>query len=753
MHIQSSKHISRALRCLWIVLVSMASGLGTSQTAPDWLWITRHSDTMVSAAIHPSGQKFYTYGVDGLTKCWDTATGQVIWQTPSGLATLTLSSDGSLLILTDGRIRIYDTATNTLLHTRFSIARTSAFSPTENIYAAGSSNGRVQVFDGTTRFLLYTLVPPSSDQHTTGLAFSPDGRYLAIAGSTNGVVVWNLQTRTIDRTIPVSQANSLSYSPDGRLLAIGRVAGPISIYSFDTSSTVRQLAHGVHQVAFQGDGTLISAGTGLKRWDVSTGAVLQDQPTSYFITDCSISPLSGRLLAVGYGASVRTYNVSNFALEGTFEEHSRKVLTTDMFDGKVLFGSQDHSIRVWDLLSQQQVSSFSGFGAPIYNARIAPDRSYIAVSAGANVHLLDSTTGLILHTFPGIWSAYALAISPDGSKLARNDQDRVKVYDVASKAMLFQFGSTETVFNAAFTYDSKYLITSGNQVLPLEARVHETSTGHLLHTFAGPAIVVASSPVAPIVATVSNYRIKLYNVVSGQLLLEIPISVSSPCLAFSSDGRTLAVAGSNADSSPSMFFFDVATGGQVGAVSDLVAPEDLRFSDNDSLIAVAGYSYGVIRNPLLFELEPSSYAVIRGQRTAGDVQSLVTRDDGDALTVRLDTRTRGLVRADVEMSSASPVQTPRSLEVTLRAKATLAGLTGKLQMFDFSTQQWSTQGTVSWPLGLGYTERTVTMTGTAARFVSGDGVVKARLQVTSLGGSAAQVRVCSLDWIHWKGSR
>lgn len=415
MNCHSLMQHSAARKLVAVVLVALASVLGVSQSPPDWLWITRHSDTMLSAAMHPSGQKFYTCGVDGFTKCWDTATGQVSWQTPSALATLTLSPDGSLLIITDGRIRIYDTATNTLLHTRLSSARTSAFSPTENLYAAGLSNGNIQVFDGTTRFLLYTLVGPSSDQHWTGLAFSPDGRYLAIAGSTNGVVIWNLQTRTIDRTIPIPQATSLAYSPNGSLLAIGRVDQPISIYSFDTSSTVRQLTHGgfTHQIDFQSDGTLISAGTGLKRWDTSTGALIQDQATSTRITDFSISSQTGQLLSVAYSAKIRTYNVSNFALEDTFEEHSRKVLTSDIFDGKVLFGSQDHSVRVWDLLSQQQVSSFSGFGAPIYNARIAPDRSYIAVSAGANVHLLDSTTGLVLHTFTGINNAYALAISPD----------------------------------------------------------------------------------------------------------------------------------------------------------------------------------------------------------------------------------------------------------------------------------------------------------------------------------------------------
>jgi WD40 repeat protein len=150
------------------------------------------------------------------------------------------------------------------------------FSPDGETLAAGHFDGIVnlwQVADGT---LLHTLEPEKGYQGVVGLAFSPDGRLLAIGareGFEDVVTLWEAASGTLVETLHGFDhaVNDLSFSPDGELLAAGANDGLIQVWQVADWSLLHTLEHTaddgeptrVMAVAFSPSGRKLVAGT----WD------------------------------------------------------------------------------------------------------------------------------------------------------------------------------------------------------------------------------------------------------------------------------------------------------------------------------------------------------------------------------------------------------------------------------------------------------------------------------------------------------
>jgi WD40 repeat protein len=69
---------------------------------------------------------------------------------------------------------------------------------------------------------------------TFAIAFAPDGKIVATAGQ-NGLQFWNAQTGTAMEGLPAPQGIvSLAYSPDGRSLALGDWSGDVSVWDVES---------------------------------------------------------------------------------------------------------------------------------------------------------------------------------------------------------------------------------------------------------------------------------------------------------------------------------------------------------------------------------------------------------------------------------------------------------------------------------------------------------------------------------------
>jgi WD40 repeat protein/predicted Ser/Thr protein kinase len=175
-------------------------------------------------------------------KVWDVATRRLIRRLNGHTGycvSLDFSRDGTLLASgsRDGTAIIWSTATWKAMHTLqnpdqaslYSQAGRSqvedvAFSPDGKTLALASFGGNVQSWDVATGKLLHTLKGHSSG--VNAVVFSPDGRTLASASSDQTVRLWNVETRRelmqLDpRGVMLGQVRTLAFSPDGRHLLAG----------------------------------------------------------------------------------------------------------------------------------------------------------------------------------------------------------------------------------------------------------------------------------------------------------------------------------------------------------------------------------------------------------------------------------------------------------------------------------------------------------------------------------------------------
>jgi eukaryotic-like serine/threonine-protein kinase len=235
-----------------------------------------------------------------------------------------------------------------------------------------------------------------------GVAFSPDGRWLATGSNDHTLRVWDAATGTETLSIPVPlHVASVAWTPDGQHLAAGSWDDKVYLFAFPSGKLVRRFeghAEDVTEVAFSPDGKLLaSAGRDqtVRIWEVATGRPLQVLEGKHlnWLQCVAFSP-DGRLLAAG---------------------------------------GQDMVITVWETATWQVQRTLWGHVSDIFDLAFSPDSRRLATAGGATsdgtVKVWDMVTGLELLSVPG---GLAVRFSPDGRRLAVAQRNsRIRIYETA----------------------------------------------------------------------------------------------------------------------------------------------------------------------------------------------------------------------------------------------------------------------------------------------------------------------------------
>ena len=182
------------------------------------------------------------------------------------------------------------------------------------------------------------------------------------------------------------------------------------------------------------------------------------------INSIAFSP-NGKYIASGSDdKTVRVWDIKSKREIVKFVGHSDTVYSVAFSpDGKyIASGSRDKAIRVWDIESKKEIMKLLGHTDYVVSVAFSPDGKYIA-SAGANdqsVIVWDVIKEQEATQFSG-HSDYvkSVAFSPDGKYIASGSSDKtIRIWDITSKQEIVNFSNhKDFVESVAFSPNGKYI--------------------------------------------------------------------------------------------------------------------------------------------------------------------------------------------------------------------------------------------------------------------------------------------------------
>jgi hypothetical protein len=288
-----------------------------------------------------------------------------------------------------------------------------AYGPDGKRLAAGGHK-EVLLIDGPSGEVVSKL--PGQIGQVTALAFSRDGRHLAVASHTAGTLgevrLYAIPPKGLPAEQPIhvlaahkDAIHAIAFSPDSKILATCSYDRLIKLWDVATGKELRTLkdhSDAVYGVAFSPDGHWLASGAAdraVKVWEVAAGTRLYTlgEATDWVYT-VAWSPDGRHLAAAGVDKSIRVWEVSaagGKVVLSTFAHEGPILRLVYAADGKTLYSlGEDRTVKAWNNGVERKV--YPQQPEATLALALSPDQKQLALGRYDGVLvLLNEATGQV----------------------------------------------------------------------------------------------------------------------------------------------------------------------------------------------------------------------------------------------------------------------------------------------------------------------------------------------------------------------
>lgn len=230
-----------------------------------------------------------------------------------------------------------------------------------------------------------------------GLAWSPTSAPLILASASQdgSVRLWDVESRTQVAALETGWAFCVAWSPDGKRLAVGNYSGDVQVWDASTHQLLHMWKNGANNpilnVAWSPDGKTLASGElggDIHLWDAESGATSQTL-TGYTTARRDVNGLAwspdGRLLASAHqDGKVRLWDAGTFELIRTIDAHTGWARGVAFSPNGLRLAStgEDKRICLWDVATGQEYAEQHHNRLPVWSTSWSPDSQYVASGGG-----------------------------------------------------------------------------------------------------------------------------------------------------------------------------------------------------------------------------------------------------------------------------------------------------------------------------------------------------------------------------------
>jgi WD40 repeat protein len=399
------------------IVVGTADGLARIYAADgrERLATLRPDGPVTGASFSPDRRLVLTTETAGPARLWDAAAGTELRSLGRAPKTASFSSDGEhVLTVEPSGARVWkaaDGAAVANLRQPDPVRLASFGADGERVVTVGAGRA-ARVFDARTGGLVAAVDQGGA---VTSATFTPDGEGLVTTGRNRTARIWTLRRggRLVrELTGHRGQVSAGVVAGDGKLLVTTSADGTARAWALPSGALVADLVGHTNEVtgaAFSRDGLAVvtwsSDGTA-RVWDPARG--------------------SARVSLAGHGDAVTS---------ASFDASGDTVLTT----------SANGRARLWSSRVRSELELVTDVPTPITTASFSDDGSVAAVADPSGTRVLRAADGGLIALLPTD-RARSLALNRDGSLVAARDDSRVSVWRVATgeSAGTLEAGGTTT---------------------------------------------------------------------------------------------------------------------------------------------------------------------------------------------------------------------------------------------------------------------------------------------------------------------